>query len=137
MKKKEFSQEEVADNLLWGLWRSIDDEYKMKYPRDIWEHFENAIKSASYTGNLKGFLSLFQRRLPLNLQAQYMKNIVKVVESGQDEQILDWLRSESTYMMMLVRLTNQNRKEEYATSLSEEEELTGTIIKNQENILDL
>lgn len=108
---KELTQEEVADKLLWGLWRSIDEDYKMKYPRDIWNHFENAIKSASYTGNLKGFLSLFQRRLPLDLQAQYMKDILQVVESGQDDDILTWLRSESTYMMMLVRLANQTRKE--------------------------
>lgn len=108
---KELTQEEVADKLLWGLWRSIDEEYKMKYPRDIWNHFENAIKSASYTGSLKGFLSLFQRRLPLDLQAQYMKDILQVVESEQDEDILAWLRSESTYMMMLVRLANQTRKE--------------------------
>lgn len=108
---KELTQEEVADKLLWGLWRSIDEDYKMKYPRDIWNHFENAIKSASYTGNLKGFLSLFQRRLPLDLQAQYMKDILQVVESGQDDDILTWLRLESTYMMMLVRLANQTRKE--------------------------
>lgn len=111
-----FNQEEVADKLLWGLWRSIEEEYKMKYPRDIWDHFENAIKSASYSGNLKGFLSLFQRRLPLNLQAQYIKDIKKVVDAGQDEEILDWLRSESTYMMMLVRLANQQRKEDFKAS---------------------
>lgn len=110
--KTQFTQEEVADNLLWGLWRSIDDDYKMKYPRDIWDHFENAIKSASYTSNLKGFLSLFQRRIPLDLQAQYIKDIKKVVDSEQDEDILTWLRIESTYMMMLVRLRNQQRKED-------------------------
>lgn len=110
--KTQFTQEEVADNLLWGLWRSINDDYKMKYPRDIWDHFENAIKSASYTSNLKGFLSLFQRRIPLDLQAQYIKDIKKVVDSEQDEDILTWLRIESTYMMMLVRLRNQQRKED-------------------------
>lgn len=112
MLKEQLSQEEVADLLLWGLWRSIHEDYKMKYPRDIWEHFENAIKSASYTGSLKGFLSLFQRRIPLDLQAQYVKDIRKVVDANQDEEILNWLRTESTYMMMLVRLRNQQRKED-------------------------
>lgn len=112
MLKEQLSQEEVADLLLWGLWRSIHEDYKMKYPRDIWEHFENAIKSASYTGSLKGFLSLFQRRIPLDLQAQYVKDIKKVVDTNQDEEILNWLRTESTYMMMLVRLRNQQRKED-------------------------
>lgn len=107
------TQEDVAEKLLWGLWRSISDDYKMKYPRDIWDHFENAIRSASYTGNLKGFLTLFQRRLPLDLQAQFAKDIKAVLESGQDEQILEWLRTESTYMMMLVRLKNQQRKDDF------------------------
>lgn len=112
MLKEQLSQEEVADLLLWGLWRSIHEDYKMKYPREIWEHFENAIKSASYTGSLKGFLSLFQRRIPLDLQAQYVKDVKKVVDTNQDEEILNWLRTESTYMMMLVRLRNQQRKED-------------------------
>lgn len=107
------TQEDVAEKLLWGLWRSISDDYKMKYPRDIWDHFENAIRSASYTGNLKGFLTLFQRRLPLDLQAQFAKDIKAVLESEQDEQILEWLRTESTYMMMLVRLKNQQRKDDF------------------------
>ena len=119
MDKKVFTQEEVADLLLWGLWRSIDEDYKMKYPRDIWDHFENAIKSASYTGNLKGFLSLFQRRLPLNLQAQFTKDIKNVVESGQDDEILNWLRTESTYMVMLVRIANQTRKETFKNFIEE------------------
>lgn len=123
--KTQFTQEEVADKLLWGLWRSIHEDYKMKYPRDIWDHFENAIKSASYTSNLKGFLSLFQRRLPLDLQAKYIKDIKQVVDSEQDEQILTWLRTESTYMMMLVRLANQQRKEELKESFMANEDLSG------------
>lgn len=76
----ELTQELVAKKLLWGLWRSISEDYKMKYPRDIWSHYENAIKSASYTSNLKGFLSLFQRRLPLDLQVQYVEDIKQLVE---------------------------------------------------------
>lgn len=107
----DLTQKDVAEQLLWGLWRSIDEEYKVRYPRDIWEHFENAIKTASYTSDLKGFLERFQRKLPMTLQRQYMKDVLAVVESGQDEQIMEWLRTESTYMMMLVRLQNQDRKE--------------------------
>lgn len=116
-KIKSVTQEDVANKLLWGLWRSINEDYKMKYPRDIWDHFENAIRSASYTSNLKGFLTLFQRRLPIDLQAQYTNDIKFIVESAQDEQILDWLRSESTYLMMLVRIRNQDRKDAYKDSI--------------------
>ncbi|MCF8218688.1 MAG: hypothetical protein K9J21_06870 [Bacteroidales bacterium] len=110
-KKKQITQEEVAENLLWGLWRSITEDYKCQYPREIWEHFENALRSASYTDSLKVFLTNFQRRIPIDIQAQYNKDILSVVEAGQDDTVLNWLRSETTYLIMLVRLRNQDRKE--------------------------
>jgi len=53
------TQEKVAENLLWGLWRSITEDYKCQYPREIWEHFENVLRSASYTDSLKIFLTNF------------------------------------------------------------------------------
>lgn len=105
------TQETVAEKLLWGLWRSISEDYKTQYPREIWEHFENALRSASYTDSLKVFLTNFQRRIPIDLQAQYNKEILSVVEAGEDERVLNWLRTETTYLTMLVRLRNQERKE--------------------------
>lgn len=105
------TQEEVAEKLLWGLWRSVTEDYKTSYPREIWTHFENAIRSASYTGSLKVFLTNFQRRIPTEIQAQYNKDILSIVKSGQDNQILRWLRTETTYLTMIVRLQNQSRKE--------------------------
>lgn len=107
----ELTEEVVAENLLWGLWRSITEDYKCQYPREIWEHFENALRSASYTDNLKVFLTNFQRRIPIDIQAQYNKNILSIVEAGKDDTVLNWLRSETTYLTMLVRLRNQERKE--------------------------
>lgn len=108
----ELTQEKVAENLLWGLWRSILEDYKTMYPRQIWEHFENAIRSASYTDSLKIFLTNFQRKIPVDIQAKYQKDILSIVQSGQDEKVLNWLRAETTYLAMLVRLKNQERKEE-------------------------
>ena len=105
------TQELVAENLLWGLWRSITEDYKTQYPREIWEHFENALRSASYTDSLKVFLTNFQRRIPIDIQAQFNKDILSVIEAGEDDEILNWLRSETTYLTMLVRLRNQERKE--------------------------
>ena len=105
------TQEIVAENLLWGLWRSITEDYKCQYPREIWEHFENALRSASYTDSLKVFLTNFQRRIPIDIQAQYNKEILSVVEDGHDDTVLNWLRTETTYLTMLVRLRNQDRKE--------------------------
>lgn len=105
------TQEKVAENLLWGLWHSIKEDYKCQYPREIWEHFENALRSASYTDSLKIFLTNFQRRIPICIQAQYNKDILSIVEAKEDDTVLNWLRTETTYLTMLVRPLNQDRKE--------------------------
>jgi hypothetical protein len=105
------TEEQVANDLLWGLWRCVDDDYKERYKKNVWEHFENAIKSASYTGSLKVFLGNFQKRIPVDLRAEFTKEIIAIIDSGQDEIILNWLRSENTYLVMLVRMRNQDRKE--------------------------
>lgn len=73
------TQETVANNLLWGLWRCITDDYKEKYKKEVWEHFENALRSASYTDSLKVFLTNFQRRIPVDIQAQYNKDILLLI----------------------------------------------------------
>lgn len=107
------TQENVAENLLWPLWRSISEEYKVKYKREIWDHFENAVRSAAYTGSLRTYLSNFQARIPTDIQAQYIRQINSIVESGCDSDVLDWLRDETTYLVMQVRLMNQERKEAF------------------------
>lgn len=103
----------VAENLLWPLWRCVDDSYKDRYKREIWEHFENAIRSAAYTSRLTTFLSMFRQRLPVNLEAQYSERIMLIVQSGFDSDVLNWLRDETTYLAILVRLMNQDRKENF------------------------
>lgn len=109
------TQEQVSDKLLWPLWRCVSDDYKERYKREIWDHFENAVRSAAYTGCLKRYLANFQERLPVDIQAQYIKDVMSVVNSGEDLTILDWLRDETKYLVMLVRLANQERKEFYET----------------------
>lgn len=75
---------------------------------------------------MKVFLSNFQKRLPVDLQAQYAKNIMSVVDEGNDDEMLNLLRQETTYLVMVVRLRNQDRKEAYeerVLSVSEIENL--------------
>lgn len=105
------TQEQVAERLLWPLWRSVTEDYKSRYKRDVLEHFENAVRAAAYTGRLRTYLSNFQGRIPCDIQSQYMKDILSIVETGCDDEILDWLRDETTYLVMLVRIRNQERKE--------------------------
>lgn len=105
------TQDDVASQLLWPLWRCIEEGYKDRYKREIWDHFENAVRSAAYTGKLTTYLANFQARIPTALQLQYMKPINKIISSGSDDVILDWLRDETTYLVILVRLKNQDRRE--------------------------
>ena len=113
------THEQVAEKLLWSLWRCVEDGYKERYKREIWDHFENAIRSAAYTAKLSTFLSNFKNRIPVIFEAQFMKNIQLIVESGFDSEILNWLRDETTYMVMLCRLKNQERSEAYKESVAE------------------
>ena len=112
----DLTQNFVAENLVWGLWRSIDESYKERYFKDVWDHFENAIRSASYTNSLKRFLSNIKNRIPITIQAKFNRNILKVVDAGQDDLVLEWLRNETTYLVMFCRVVNQERKEAYKES---------------------
>jgi hypothetical protein len=109
----EFTKEMVAENLLWPLWRCLDDSYKDRYKREIWEHFENAIRSAAYTARLSNFLTNFKNRIPTELEAQYLKHIRLIIDCGNDSEVLNWLRDETTYLVMITRMMNQDRKELY------------------------
>ena len=91
----------------------MSDEYKVRYLRTIWEQFENGIRSAAYTSRLSTFLENITKHLPIEVQAKHLEEVMQVIQSGQDEQILNWLREETTYLIMLTRLENQNRKEAF------------------------
>jgi len=116
-KEVSMTQQMVAENLLWPLWRCVDDSYKDRYKREIWEQFENAIRSAAYTAKLTTFLTNFKNRIPVTLEAQYMALIRTVVECGLDSDVLNWLRDETTYLVMITRLMNQDRKDNYKASV--------------------
>lgn len=118
----QITQEIVAEQLLWPLWRCVTEEYKSRYKREIWDHFENAVRSAAYTGQLRSYLTNIQARIPLEIQAQYAKKILTIVNSGEDEEILNWLRDETTYLILQVRLMNQQRKEDFESLYPESDE---------------
>ena len=108
------TKEQLSENLIYPLFRSLDESYKVKYVRNIWEQFENGIRSAAYTGKLTAFLENITNILPIEIQARYMKDVLSVIQSGDDETILNWLRDETTYLVLLARIENQTRKESLA-----------------------
>lgn len=110
--QKQIDQQQVAEQLIFPLWRCLADEYKERYKKEVWEQFENNIRAASYTSSLNKFLAGFTSLMPVQLQVKYMEEINAIISSGQDDIILDWLRDETTYLVMIARLMNQARKED-------------------------
>jgi len=110
----EITQEEVAENLLFGLWQNIDSDYKKKYVKNIWEQFENAVRAATYTDKLTKFIEIFKSRLPCELQGMYTKDIFNFLNKcKEDYKVLTWLREETTYLVMICRMLNQEKKETF------------------------
>ena len=105
------SQEEVSEKLLYNLWVGMNADYKRKYAKNIWDQFEEGIRSSAYTSNLKVFLSNMRARFDIRIDQNSMKDVLHVVNGGEDEQILDDLRDETTYMVLLVRTKNQLNKQ--------------------------
>lgn len=108
------THQQIADDLLFPLWRCVDADFKNKYRADAWGMFENFLKSAAFCENLRSFLDKFKRLMPLNWQHQFERQILGVIESGQDEAVLFALRTECAYLVLLTRALNEERKQQFA-----------------------
>lgn len=107
----------LAEKLLWPLWVGISSDYKSSYKKTIWEQFENNIRSAAYTAKMTTFLANITSRLNIVIQAKHLKSVNEVVSSQLDREILTMLREETTYLVMLVHIMNQERKELFEESI--------------------
>lgn len=107
------THEEVATGLLTPLWRGIPSDYKKKYARNIWEQFENNIRSAAYTARAPEFLSKITQRLGVTFQGVDAERVSAIVGGGHDRTLLKMLRDDTTYLVLLVRADNEERKEEF------------------------
>lgn len=103
-------KETIATDLLWPLWRGIPAEYKQKYARNIWTQYEDNIRSAAYTSKLGAFYDRISRRLSLHLRSEDIIAVERVIGSGDDRAVLKMLRDETIYLVLLVRLKNDERK---------------------------
>lgn len=107
------TQEDIANKLLFPLWECINPDYKQKYKTEVWQHFENNIRVAAYTSKLNYFLSKILKLMPIDLMGKFLKDVNEVMNSGMDKQILKWLRSETTYLVLQVRVLRQEINESY------------------------
>lgn len=106
----QITQQQVGEELLFPLFRSLDEGYKKKYVKDVWEQFENNIRASAYTSKLTMFFENITRQMPINLERQYAEEVIKILNSGLDKTVLTWLRDETTYLVLVARMKNEDRK---------------------------
>lgn len=105
------SCESLAERLVGPLWRGLDPDYKAKYARNIWDQFEGQIRSASYTAQLTRFLQRVTTRLPIEVRGADAESVAEVIGDGDDRMVLKMLREEAAYIVLLVRVANEERRE--------------------------
>lgn len=109
----ELTHEIVAEQLVAPLWRGIPNDYKSKYIRNIWEQFENALKSAAYTARTSDFLSKITNRLRVGFAgAKDLKSVTAIISDlSHEKQLLKMLRDDATLLVLLVRVANEEKRE--------------------------
>jgi hypothetical protein len=112
------THQQIADSLLAPIWRGIPESYKRKYLRNIWQQFEDNIRSAAYTSTLSGFLSKITTRLGVAINEQGVASVVDVTSSGEDKEILRMLRADATLLVLMVRVANEARRKVDAGTMS-------------------
>jgi len=117
------THEQIANDLLTPLWRGIAPEYKKKYRIDIWEQFTNRIRSASYTtARLPVFLETITTRLGISLHATDLEKVMAIIQSLEAPTILTLLRNDTVLLVALVRLANEERKEQWEKKTKQKKE---------------
>ena len=108
---RKMTEREIADGLLWPIWRGIPDAYKVKYARSIWDQFESNIRSAAYTSSPANFLEAICRKMNSSIRTEDMASMVAALES-EPVALLMALRDQTTLLVVHCRLKNQERKEQ-------------------------
>lgn len=102
----------IAESLLTPIWRGISPEYKSKYRQNIWQQFEDNIRSAAYTSRLPAWLDTMCRRMDVTIRPEHAALMKPIFGLCMDRLILRALRDETTLLVLLVRVANEERKAE-------------------------
>lgn len=112
----------IADDLLTPLWRGISDGYKKKYARNIWVQFEDAIRSSAYTSDLAKFLDAICQRSGIEVRSDATAGIRDFMALADSRATLRALRDDATLLVLLVRVGNDQRKQESIRQRKEQDE---------------
>jgi len=104
-----------AADLLKAIWRGTPTDYKSRYRMTIWTQFENQVRSSAYTNNLAKFINTLCLKLNADVgrTAEDRAEVELIANSGKDREILKLLRDETTLIVLMVRVANQNAREEW------------------------
>lgn len=105
--------EDVATKLLIPLWQGIPREYKTRYAKNIWEQFQNNIRSSAYTAHPAQFLSKITQRLGISLTESGARSVSEFISASPERELLKMLREDTTLLVLLVRVANEERREEW------------------------
>lgn len=113
---------EAVSELLMMIWRGVPGDYKSRYRMSIWNQFENEIKSAAYTSNLGKFVNSICSKLQATIGANKdeRERAEYLLTHLDDRQTLKLLREETTLLVLMVRVANQERREEWENRTKEE-----------------
>ena len=112
----DMSQYQSAMNLLIPIWRGIPPAYKQKYARNIWEQFENQIKSAAYTNTASIFLSKLCQKLNVTIRKDDVPIVTQAINGCDQRALLTQLRKETILLVLMVQEDNNIRKQMEATN---------------------
>lgn len=112
--------------MLMAIWRGIPADFKSRYRMNIWQQFEDQIRSAAYTSNLGKFVNSLCSKLQATVGRNAEERVYgeKVLNSGQDRALLKLLRDETTLLVLMVRVANQKRREQWEAENPDEWEET-------------
>lgn len=102
-----------ALTLLIPLWRGLEPAYKQKYARNIWEQFESNIRAAAYTSSVSKFYNALCLKLEIVLTAHDLPAIFAGITTQDERRLLRQLRDETATLVLMVRVENEKRKEEW------------------------
>lgn len=127
---------EIAADLLEIVWQGIGSEYKSRYRRTIWEQFENTVRAAAYTNNLGKFVNSACLKLSAVIPAKMTARAEEILNSGNDKSLLELFRDETTLIVLMVRVRNQERREAWEERQKEESADWGEFFESLEREIE-
>jgi len=114
---------QTAADLLTAIWRGIPNNYKSRYRRNIWQQFEDNVRSSAYTSNLGKFVSTLCWKLQAQIGGEDSADVERILNGGHDRALLKLLREETTLLVLMVRVANQERQEAWRNRQAERERM--------------